>query len=80
MYEMDGRLKECAAWLELAEKYPPIVTPADLPTTANTPAQVQGHESEADREQVYQGNAADLVSMLPAASLAMGRDGQGVIP
>jgi hypothetical protein len=80
LYEMDGRLKECGAWLKLAEDYPPIVTPADLPTTANSPLQPPVVESAADREQVYQGNAAELVSMLPPAALALGRDGQGVEP
>lgn len=69
--EMTGRIKEADAWLESMAKYPPITTPAELPTTANMPA--QDHSAEGAtlaevkqiREQMYHDNAAEIVAELP---------------
>jgi hypothetical protein len=66
LYVMDGRLYECDAWIEWAEKYPTIERPDQLPTTANTPEQetIEG-ESLQQRESSYKTNATELIGELP---------------
>jgi len=68
LYEMNGRIKETAAYLEWAEKYPPITRPQELPTTKNTPAQeLWQNESRAERLEGYRQQAQDLIAELPDA-------------
>lgn len=71
VYEMNGRLKEMGAWLEMLEKYPRITTPEQLPTTENTPKQDHSAEGTTPQEimdvrrEMYRANAADIVAQLP---------------
>jgi hypothetical protein len=66
LYVMDGRLYECDAWIEWAEKYPTIERPDQLPTTQNTPSQetLEG-ETLKQRESSYKQTAQELVEELP---------------
>lgn len=71
IYQMDGRLMEVQAWLDVAEKYPAITKPQDLPTTATMPPQdhtAEGttpEEIQASRKEMYRENAKDIVDQLP---------------
>jgi hypothetical protein len=71
IYEMDGRLKECMAWLDVLQKYPRITKPEDLPTTETMPAQDHSAEGTTPDEiaqvrgEMYRENAAEIVDALP---------------
>lgn len=71
IYEMDGRIKECMAWLEVMQKYPRITKPEDLPTTETMPAQDHSAEGTTPAEvakirgDMYRENAAEIVEQLP---------------
>jgi hypothetical protein len=71
IYEMDGRLKELSAWLEVMEKYPAITKPADLPTTESMPPQDNSAEGanedevRANRAEMYREQAQEIADELP---------------
>jgi hypothetical protein len=71
IYEMDGRLKELAAWLDVMQKYPAITKPADLPTTETMPPQDHSAEGttpdeiKAGRAEMYREQAQDIAADLP---------------
>ena len=71
MYEVWGRRKEIAAWIEVIAKYPQVVTPDQLPTTETWEKQDHSAEGTTPEEiakirgDMYRHNAADIVSELP---------------
>jgi hypothetical protein len=71
IYEMDGRLKELSAWLEVMEKYPAITKPGDLPTTESMPPQDHSAEGStpdevrAGRAEMYREQAQEIADELP---------------
>lgn len=76
LHRMDGHLDECRAWLEWAEKYPPIEYPEQLPTRDNT-ADHPTFEDAADvRQQVHTERSMELIAQLPDVGAA-GRNGAG---
>lgn len=67
IYEMNGRLKECGAWIEWIEKFPKIERPDQLPTTENTPP-MAGEVKSGDPDERMNGhrtNAMELIESLP---------------
>jgi hypothetical protein len=70
-FELDCRIKENNAWLEVLNKYPAILAPADLPN--NVTWEKQDHSAEGTtpdeiaqiRGEMYRQNAADIVAELP---------------
>jgi hypothetical protein len=66
IHEMTGKLKEMEAWIEWAERYPPIDGPEDLPTAANSPPMAGAEpESAAARGRAFQQRAQELIETLP---------------
>lgn len=65
LYTLDGHLDECRAWIEWAEKYPPIEYPEQLPTRSNTSEHQTFEDDAATRAAVHHDRSAELVAMLP---------------
>jgi hypothetical protein len=68
LYEMDGRIKEVGAWMEVMAKYPAITKPEDLPTTATWAKQYEdtpAAEMKEIRDEMYRENAQEIVAELP---------------
>ena len=75
IFNMEGRIMECGAWLEWMQKYPQIERPDQLPTTRNTP-KMQGLEelvgTETERQAEYR---ESVVSNLRDAVAVIGDNG-----
>lgn len=71
IYQMDGRLLEVGAWIEVMEKYPRVTKPEDLPTTVEWSADETADreatlaEAQAVRTAAYHTQAMDIVDELP---------------
>lgn len=65
LFQLEGKMMECNAWLEWAEKYPAIERPDQLPTTANSQSTGTLAETPAQRDAVYKEHARDLITALP---------------
>jgi hypothetical protein len=63
--ELEGRIKEMGAWIEWAEKYPPIERPEQLPTTENAPLQGGIETGDQSRWDIYREEAIELVKEMP---------------
>ncbi len=70
LHQMDGKIMEMQAWIEMTEKYPDIQAPADLPTTETMPPQDMSPHGTTldDRKDSYRENAMEMVQELPDVS------------
>ncbi len=70
LHQMDGKIMEMQAWIEMTGNYPEIQVPADLPTTQNTPAQDMSPHGTTldDRQESYRSNAVEMLQELPDVS------------
>jgi hypothetical protein len=71
VYEIEGRMKENNAWLEVLNKYPAILTPEDLPNTVTWAKEDHSAEGTTPAEiakirgQMYRQQAEDIIEELP---------------